>query len=69
MSKNNPEQEAKLAADGWLTVPAAAALAGVTDSTIYRWLDGLLLDEKRVGGRRYVSRSSVEATAQQQQKP
>lgn len=69
MSKNNPEQEQKLAGEGWLTVPAAAALAGVTDSTIYRWLDGHELEERRVGGRRYVSRTSVEQQVEKTKTP
>lgn len=55
----NPRQEAALAAEGWLTVPAAAELAQVGTSTIYRWLDGREIEERRVGSRRYVSRASV----------
>ena len=69
MSKKNPKQEEAMAAEGWLTVLAAAALANVGDSTIYRWLDAGALEEKRVGGRRYVSRTSVEREAGKETKP
>lgn len=63
MTKKNLRQEEAQAAEGWVTVLAAAELAKVGDSTIYRWLDAGALEERRIGGRRYVSRASVEREA------
>jgi excisionase family DNA binding protein len=45
---------------GFVTVVAAAKIAGVHRSTIYSWLEQNKIENSRLGGARYILRTSLE---------
>ena len=55
---NRVHQEV-LAEQGLITVAAAARLAEVHRSTIYRWINNDVVKSKTIGGQTYVYRKTV----------
>lgn len=53
------QRVAEMRKRGWLSTATAAAEAMVDRSTIYRWIGSGQLEATKVGGSRYVRRSSL----------